>query len=104
MSHTVPNQRFLALDDISLNATVVEPPLPEDVQRREHQSSAVLQRKEVKVAHACTHTYTHCPLQVCDVKVSPGVAEDSPHASIVWVSILDVVSAAASGSQLFFII
>lgn len=58
VSHTVPNQRFLALDDISLNATVVVPPLPEDVQRREHQSSAVLQRKEVKVAHACTHIHT----------------------------------------------
>lgn len=50
------------------------------------------------------HIYTHCPVQVCDVKVSPGVAEDSPHASIVWVSVLDVVSAAASGSQLFLII
>lgn len=42
--------------------------------------------------------------QVCEVRVLPGVAEDSLHASIVWVSILDVVSAAASGTQLFLII
>lgn len=42
--------------------------------------------------------------QGCEVRVLPGVAEDSLHASIVWVSILDVISAAASGAQLFLII
>lgn len=41
MSHAVPNQRFLALDDISLNATVVVAPLPEDVHKREHESRVV---------------------------------------------------------------
>lgn len=55
-------------------------------------------------ARAQTDRHTHDPLQACDVRVSPGVAEDPLHASIVWVSILDVVSAAASGPQLFFIV
>lgn len=63
MSHTVPNQRLLALDDISLNATVVVPPLPEDVQKRQRQSRVVLQRKEGKYAHTRAHTHTHASHQ-----------------------------------------
>lgn len=32
MSHAVPNQRLLALDDVSLDAPVVISPLPEDTE------------------------------------------------------------------------
>lgn len=38
VSHTVSNQRLLALDYISLDATVVVPPLPEEVDHTEHGS------------------------------------------------------------------
>lgn len=41
VSHAVSNQGLLALNDISLNATVVEAPLPEDVYTRERESRIV---------------------------------------------------------------
>lgn len=42
--------------------------------------------------------------RVNGVGVSPGVAEDSLHASVVRVSVLHVVTAATSGAQLLLIV
>lgn len=55
MSHAVPNQRFLALDDVSLNAAVVVAPLPEDMHPREHKS-LVVAMDGGKHVHARTHS------------------------------------------------